>query len=429
MDWTAHPGAVVVEEGGVRLTLAEPLARGGQGEVYTTENDGALVKIVTSTRGEIADRIRRVARFDVHDLPVVAPSRALEPPAIGYTMRQLTGMATIGSLGIPVSEPVPDDLASWHIATGGLRKRLKVLTVTADGLAVLHGRGFVYGDINARNVLVSAAPVDAETWIIDLDNLATTSERRRPVFTRDYAAPEHPSGRATQATDRFSLAVLVAAVLTARHPLAAIWRRPATLAPPHPEAWSHVAAWLDPDGAHNPAMGAPSPARMLSPRLRRLLREALVEGATRPERRPHAGDLAAALRSARLATTRCACGNDDYVTAGSCFRCGAPLGARVIEVYMSRPGGRALRYARSPLIAVDVGTPVLVERGALGLAGPRHEAVLEVTARDPTGVTLRSRCADEVSVSPRRLEVPGDVAQVRRRGRGALLLRLSGGVW
>lgn len=215
----------VFDEQGVAYELARPLGRGGQGEVWLTRDGRRVVKLIRSAaRSErIRRQIARVRRMELNELPVARPIAMLQPTTIsdvthvGYVAEFLRDMEPLRNLLVPPGET---SLRDWYIATGSLRRRLRLLARTAEVLDALHGRGLAYGDLSPNNVFVSEDRHCEEAWLIDLDNLSHESRIGEGVFTPGYGAPEVIDGvrGMSSFSDAWSLAALAVYVLRLVHP-------------------------------------------------------------------------------------------------------------------------------------------------------------------------------------------------------------------
>jgi eukaryotic-like serine/threonine-protein kinase len=430
MGWNPRRGDAVVDLDGTHFELRERLAEGGQGVVFTTQAVGAAVKISTSHHSErgraaVERQLRRVARLPIGDLPVALPRRTLRAPAVGYTMSLLTGMMPVGSLVHPGSNT---EFVPWFVQMGGLRKRLAVLESLADILASLHGRGLVYGDLSADNALVSQHPARSRVFLIDLDNLQSADLPARRIYTVPFAAPEQPETGATQASDAFSLAVLMFAVLAGINPFdGRIFHHlppEGFLEPPRP--FAAQVPWVDDpaDDSNRAVRGVPR-AVVTTPRLRTLFRRAFVEGRRDPSLRPAAGMWARAARAARLATTRCErCGWDTFVTATACAFCDHPVrheGYRLLEL----EGRHTRPYPLCPYALLEEGVRDLPP-AALGFAGAPDpgRAVRFERRRDGMSIQLLHSAIsfDDRPASRTATVVPGDAVVLQRARRSPLVL-------
>lgn len=285
-------GDIVVDEKGSQYRIENLVGRGGQGAVYAVEGGRYAVKTVTNAskreRDALRHRIEYVRRLDLKGLPIARPRTMLREPT-GYVMDLLDGVVPLSDLSHPPREVDPQDLVAWHVATGGLRKRLRVLARVADTLAQLGGRALVYGDLSPMNVLVSRDPQHAEAWLIDPDNIHHAGGRgARPIYTPRYGAPElvRQEAPAALATDAHALAVLVYETLTLSHPLVG---DAVADAEPEVEAAAHRGEWPyvhhPTDGRNRCSTGLPLEG-VTTKAMRALFERAFTEGIGQPSRRP-----------------------------------------------------------------------------------------------------------------------------------------------
>lgn len=185
----------VTDETGAVHPLERKIGKGGQGVVWLVKGGRRVVKLLE--RGD-PETLRRqflfVRRLDLSGLHVAKPLAVLKPPRVGYVAEFLGDMTPIGTLLAPPAK----DLMRWHIDTGGLRRRLRLLAHAGEALLGLHGRGVVYGDVSHNNVFVSTPVTAHEAWLIDLDNLAHDSDPRRAIYTPGYG----PCGRRPRVAPR-----------------------------------------------------------------------------------------------------------------------------------------------------------------------------------------------------------------------------------
>jgi hypothetical protein len=186
--------------------------------VWLTEGARRIVKLLDprGDPGALRRQLAFVRRLDLTGLHVARPISVLRPPHVGYVAEFLGDMVAIKSL---FYKP-PPDLLRWHVQTGGLRRRLRLLAHAGEALMGLHALGVVYADVSPDNLFVSAPTSAVEAWLIDLDNLSYESDPRRAIYTHKYGAPEVVNATAgcTSLSDAWSFAVLVWQTLTLTHP-------------------------------------------------------------------------------------------------------------------------------------------------------------------------------------------------------------------
>src|SRR5262249_50624883 len=149
-----------------------------------------------------------VGRLPLEDLAVARPIEHLRSPDVGYVMELFTGMVPLRSLLRPPKDV--DSVVRWYFATGGLRRRLRLLARAAEVFAELHGRGLVYVDPSPDNVFVSDTVDVSEVRLIDTDNLRTSTTPGRTLYTPGYGAPEIVSetGAPNSLSDAYSFSLV-----------------------------------------------------------------------------------------------------------------------------------------------------------------------------------------------------------------------------
>ncbi|MCA1672818.1 MAG: hypothetical protein LC799_11655, partial [Actinobacteria bacterium] len=196
----------------------------------------------------------------------------------------LSDMCGIGTLAaVPNTEPV----AVWHRRTGGLRRRLRLLGLTADALKRLHSRAVAYCDVSPGNVLISRSSEHNQVWLIDPDNLTVESSASDPsVVTDGYGAPEVVGQRAGSSTlsDVFSFAVLAFHILVLTHPF--VGDRAVRNAALKHKAYSGDLPWIDDPVDTNRSSEGLSRELVLTKGLSKLFRQTFEDGRMDPTARP-----------------------------------------------------------------------------------------------------------------------------------------------
>lgn len=376
----------VIDETGAIHRLKRRIGRGGQGDVWLADGGRRIVKLMR--HGRRAETLRRqlifVRRLDLKGLHVARPIAVLRRPHIGYVAEFLEDMTSIKEL----IEAPAEGLLEWHIATGGLRRRLRLLAHAGEAIRGLHARGVIYADVSHNNVFVSA-PIHAdEAWLIDLDNLAHESDPRHPVHTPGYGAPEVVRGTSgcTSLSDAWAFAVLVWQTLTLTHPFVGDI---VDEGPPELEEKAFAAelpwAWHSVDDSNACSVGLPYELVMGS-RLFELARRCFEHGVDDRSARPSISQWVERLHSAADLTLECPeCKGTFLVTETSCPWCDEPS-AKIDRVAIIRwvpEQGIVVPATRLPqLPVVDVQWTRLPKRlteGLQGVAGrARHVGVRRV---------------------------------------------------
>ncbi|KWO11896.1 hypothetical protein WM26_16125 [Burkholderia cepacia] len=374
MATTDFPDFVIDEAGNIHYLILPPVGRGGQGIVLRTRNPHVAVKLLggfaqdgheASTRGANAskglwDRLNDASAPVLHDSPQARaalrerledvralPLRGLhlaQPLSMlrehpGYTMELLTDMVPMRSL---IAPPSTLKVAAFYRETGGLRRRLDLLSKAAALLARLHDEPLVYADVSPNNLFVSGEAESSEVWLIDLDNLDYPASRTAAVFTPGFGAPEVVSGRAgmTTLSDAYAFAVLAFYVLAQVHPFLGDYVEEGGWEDEDREALAFAGGlpWVeDPDDDSN-ATGQGIPrAIVLSRPLRDRFHRTFGPGRMDRTQRPGLAEWADVLRQSADGTVRCPnCESTFYVTAGKCPFCPAHPAPRFIHMQVNR---------------------------------------------------------------------------------------------
>ena len=215
--------------------LIEPIGKGGQGVVWTTNFPNVLVKIINK---EVAEekrnrwwrQIQHLMRQPLEGLDIAHPLTLITKPRAGYVMELMDGLEPLSN----IMQKSNDERVDGYLTTGGLQRRLKVLAKLARTLSELHCRGLAYGDISPANIFISQSVEHSEVWLIDADNIDSLSRdvfysvagdkpehKNQVTYTPDYGAPEILRGESgiNTLTDSWSFAVLAFSLLTLAHPL------------------------------------------------------------------------------------------------------------------------------------------------------------------------------------------------------------------
>jgi DNA-binding helix-hairpin-helix protein with protein kinase domain len=363
----------VVDEQGRRYDLGAEIGAGGQGAVHRVLGRPLAVKLRRTSgveRGAVEERVRAVRRLDLSGVRIARPVALLRPPRLGYVMELMEDMQ-------PLSVLIPGDgcpaTRDGYLGGGGLRRRLMLLARCADALTRLHGKGLVYGDLSASNVLVSTSPDHDEVQLIDPDNLRYWSEPLH-VYTRGYGAPELASGRSgvTTLTDAHAFAVAAFLVLRGVHPFTgdAVVEGESEM---ENRAFAGELPWIDDpaDDSNATTRGLPGDV-VLSPLLLDLVQRTFGAGRTAPELRPGVAEWAERLHAAADATVECVgCGSTFFLTLEACPWCDARVPSFVLARFhlLDPEGDRERMPPRVGVRAVCRDAPVRLEGRDVGIWG------------------------------------------------------------
>lgn len=379
--------AYVVDEQGRRYELGRPLGSGGQGTVYAVAGHPLAVKLCrpsSADRDRVDERVRAVRRLDLSGVPIARSVALLRPPHLGYVMELMDDMQPLAALipgtGCPATR-------EGFLAAGGLGRRLRLLGRYAAALARLHGKGLVYGDPSATNVLVSTSSRHDEVQLIDPDNLRYWSEPGSLyIHTPGFGAPELVARRSgvNTLTDAHAFAVTAFQVLRGVHPFLGD-----EVMDGEPELEEQALAgelpWVDDpaDRSNATVRGLPRDV-VLSAKLRDLAARAFGVGRTAPELRPGVAEWAERLHAAADATVECpACGSSFYFNRAACPWCDEAAPALVLAHFHAFDPEEGLGSRRDTRLAVRAlcrDVPVHVEGRDLGTwaAADAYEPRLEL---------------------------------------------------
>ncbi len=213
-------------------------------------------------------------------------------------------------------------------------------------LNALHVKGYVVGDLNPRNILVTAQGL---VTLVDTDSFqvrANGTVHRCPVGTPEYTPRElqgQPFDRIDRAPehDRFGLAVLVFQLLMGGfHPFTGALKDPRDSLPGKIDEWcigNGVFPWRDHPRLRRPP--AARPLEDLDPALGELFLRCFVSGHGVPALRPSALDWREALLASQQRLVRCAAGAHwRYPGPAPCHACQAlPATARAAPIPGPQP--------------------------------------------------------------------------------------------
>lgn len=373
---------VVQDVDGVRYQLGEVIGEGGQGRVWRTADGRRIVKCLFAygAKETLRRRLAFIRRLELKGLHVARPIALLQEPAVGYVAEFLEDMVAAQTLLTP---PRGSSLTAWYLATGGVRRRLRLMAHVGETLAALHGLGLAYGDLSPGNVFVSENAAHHEAWLIDLDNLRHHSSPGEGVYTPGYGAPELVAGGggATSLSDAWSFAVLVHQVMRLVHPFVGD-----LVSEGEPEleekAFAAKLPWIEhsSDDSNHVTTGLPREC-VFNERLLDLARATFETTGHAPQTRPSVSAWTERLHSAANQTLRCqGCRGTYFANATACPWCDRPRD-RFVRVIVRRwePGrgvvGKDVQPAPAAQLVVSDGESLeLTARFTDGRAGTRSRS-------------------------------------------------------
>lgn len=308
---------VLLESGKRELVLEEPpLARGGEAAIYGVAGEPNLAaKIYYRPVPEQADKLAFMIATGPPFTPTAGPpcvawptDRLLDDTAeanvIGFLMPRLSQARRLCELANPRARGQLCPLFHY----GYLLRTARNLVAAVQ---MLHKRGYVLGDLNESNVLVTT---QALVTLVDADSFQVTAPGRLfrcRVGREEYLPPELQQicladSERTAAHDAFALAVLIFQLLMqGSHPFAGMFT--GTGEPPSlPERiragyWPH--AWAR-ESPFQPIPHAP-PWTVLPPPVQDLFFRCFEDGHANPAQRPTAAAWQEALTEAESQLTAC----------------------------------------------------------------------------------------------------------------------------
>ena len=349
---------VVDDKGGV-YELGKRIAEGGQGIVCPTQDPRFLVKVsrhpADDPRTEAWSRqIAAVQRMPIeeNDLPIAMPKALIVKPRAGYVMELMDGLVPLEQLLTQAQQAFLDgEGLSGYLASGGLRRRLRLLARLARVMARLHGLGIAHGDLSPKNVFVSESHEHAEVWLIDCDNLTyAVRDSSLQLYTPDYGAPELLCGERgiSTYTDIWSFAVVAFQLLTVLHPF-----KSGDLVDQDSEreepALRGELPWVDhpEDESNRASLGIPREL-VCTPVLRDLFDRCFRLGVLDAGERPVMAEWAEAFEAAVAVQVLC---NMDHGGCGSTFLWNRDLCCPFCDT--AQPAGSVLRLVHSVFAAPD----------------------------------------------------------------------------
>jgi DNA-binding helix-hairpin-helix protein with protein kinase domain len=297
------------------LTLGPLVGRGGEANVYTVGTTRRWVaKLYHDPTPARADKLRQMIAN-----PPADPARAQGHTAIAWPVELVTSpTGQVAGFLMPAVDArisVPsfklynprDRLATWP--GFGWDYLLRAAANLAGVVRALHARGYVIGDLNESNILITNT---ALVTLVDCDSMQVPAGGaevfRCTVGKVEYTPPELQGRDFTTLTrtpehDAFGLAVLIHLFLMEGiHPYQGVWRGSGA-----PTIAEHIRAGrcaLIPGSGLAPAPYA-LPMETLPPELRALMLRCFGDGHRNPAARPSAAEWQRALGDASRKLGRC----------------------------------------------------------------------------------------------------------------------------
>ena len=325
---------IVYTARGNQITLGKELARGGEAVVYRIQgtNDVIAKRYNSPTTGYDKKLEWMIAN------PPADPNQATNHVSIAWPRDVLydTHQRLVGITMPFIPNAIP--------LLGVFNPRLRAKKLTgfnwfylhrtaqnlAAALAAIHARGYVVGDLNESNILVTPTAlvtlIDTDSFQVQKQDHAQIITYPCPVGKAEYTPPEL-QGQVFRETirqavhDRFGLGVLIFQILMdGSHPFRGKWQESGD-APLLEEKIQ--AGWFPHDPAAKSKVIPPPNVRLdiLHPHLATLVRRCFIEGHTRPDQRPTAEEWDHALEQAEKELVQCRNGHYYSGHLSQCPRC------------------------------------------------------------------------------------------------------------
>ncbi|KZT31696.1 kinase-like protein [Sistotremastrum suecicum HHB10207 ss-3] len=177
-----------------------PIKTGGQADIYLAELDGVDVAVKVVRHVEVDERRRlSLMRKVCHEL------------TLWSSLDHINILPFKGACFFPGSDPTSEEsvfsMVSPWMAHGTIKDylekypsedRLPLITGVTEGLAYLHAKGIVHGDLKAANIFITddGRPVLADFGLSRLDEIdrvftdSRSTSSTNPRGTQRYMAPE-----------------------------------------------------------------------------------------------------------------------------------------------------------------------------------------------------------------------------------------------
>jgi len=302
----------------IAIDTKTAIASGGEGRIYPIAQDSSLVaKIYHKPTDEDGDKLTVMFSMPP-DAPIAEPGHASiawpidllhtvggREKIVGFVMPRVNKVMPVHTFYTPKTRREQKPLFSYLY----LHRTARNL---ASAVNALHIRGYVIGDVNESNILVTDT---ALVTLVDTDSFQvrdpyTGYVYRCPVGKPEFTPPEL-QGQTFRDIDRapehdlFGLAVLIFQLLMeGTHPFSGVYL--GSDEPPPLEA--RIRSGHFPTGTkripYRPMPAAP-PFEMLHPRLRQMFIRCFEEGHGNPAARPDAKTWVNAIREAEDALVTC----------------------------------------------------------------------------------------------------------------------------
>ena len=376
---------VVQNERRRRVRLDRRIGGGGEAEVYQLRGQSEVLAKVYRTTPSAEYRAKLEWMMQHPPTALLRPARCdCWPTGCFSTNHDLAGflMPRVQD-GFPLITAFNPRRRKQALPKFDRRLAFQAAQNLAQTLGDLHAAGYVVGDLNESNVLVTAnarvSVIDTDSFQVRVPTAGTVVTYRSPVGKPEYTPPELQGVNfrtvdRSYEHDRFALGVLLFQLLMeGNHPFGVHWLgsgEPPTLERAIREGMYPYAPTTHPI---QPPPGAPG-IDTLDATTADLFRQCFVVGSAQPNARPTGQPWATALATAEKALARCRKGHHYARHLKACPYCPAPKNRTKKLAAPRSPRGTVVRsgVAPPPFGGVPTPTPTSV----VGTGAPRPRAVV-----------------------------------------------------
>ena len=318
-----------------QIQLANHIASGGEGEIWTTDKAGFLAKIYHSPNPQQIKKLEYMIKNPPVDnmlsrnhVSIAWPIDLLMETAsnkiVGFIMPRVLNAKTLINVFNPEKRLQEAPGIDWSH-----------LHVVAENVAIIvesiHAKGYVIGDLKPQNLLIPEDTLFVS--IVDTDSFqiidhSTGSIYRCPVGTPEFTPPELYGKDLkeiirTEANDLFSLGVILYLLLFGEHPFSGIISDTGTSSLNSVEQRISQGSWpYAPNSPIQPRASSIS-LNVVHPIIKQHFAQCFTDGHINPLQRPNATAWKQALSTGRKALVRCNKVSTHYYnhSAGKCIWC------------------------------------------------------------------------------------------------------------
>ena len=198
----------LVDEKGNKHYLTEELAQDGQGRLYRTKNAGFIIRHAhNKDHTALYESAKLMPLEGIENL--VLPEYYLEQPQVGYILQIPDGFLPLSSI-----MHTNGDKKTFYHESGGIRRRLAILTELTKTLIKLNSLPCMYGGMTQSRIFISPKNTPISVKLLYSVKMTYAMPLVPEIDEDSYIAPESKEGLANSQSDIFALGALAIDVLT-----------------------------------------------------------------------------------------------------------------------------------------------------------------------------------------------------------------------